>query len=136
MKGPMTSGTLHPPEIARRVFPRPFAAIGVYPRQRLPMVTAVTSTDGNDRSKRNQLFGMALLGDSFYVGNTDGVVAFPCKTGARRITRPGNAGHLQARRALDVKPAVASGRAEAVCWARAAQRREDGLGGRRPVFRG
>jgi glucose/arabinose dehydrogenase len=25
----------------------------------------------------NQPFGMALLGDRFYVGNTDGVVAFP-----------------------------------------------------------
>ena len=25
----------------------------------------------------NQPFGMALVGDTFYVGNTDGVVAFP-----------------------------------------------------------
>jgi glucose/arabinose dehydrogenase len=37
----------------------------------------------------NQPFGMALLGDTFYVGNTDGVVAFPYTTGARRITAPG-----------------------------------------------
>jgi glucose/arabinose dehydrogenase len=37
----------------------------------------------------NQPFGMALLGDTFYVGNTDGVVAFPYSTGARRITVPG-----------------------------------------------
>jgi glucose/arabinose dehydrogenase len=37
----------------------------------------------------NQPFGMALLGDTFYVGNTDGVVAFPYETGARRITAPG-----------------------------------------------
>jgi glucose/arabinose dehydrogenase len=37
----------------------------------------------------NQPFGMALLGDTFYVGNTDGVVAFPYATGARRITAPG-----------------------------------------------
>jgi glucose/arabinose dehydrogenase len=37
----------------------------------------------------NQPFGMALLGDTFYVGNTDGVVAFPYETDARRITRPG-----------------------------------------------
>ena len=32
---------------------------------------------------------MALLGDTFYVGNTDGVVAFPYTTGATRITAPG-----------------------------------------------
>ena len=37
----------------------------------------------------NQPFGMAMLGDTFYVGNTDGVVAFPYTTGARRITAPG-----------------------------------------------
>jgi hypothetical protein len=37
----------------------------------------------------NQPFGMALLGDTFYVGNTDGVVAFPYVPGATRITAPG-----------------------------------------------
>ncbi len=37
----------------------------------------------------NQPFGMALLGDTFYVGNTDGVVAFPYTADARRITAPG-----------------------------------------------
>jgi glucose/arabinose dehydrogenase len=37
----------------------------------------------------NQPFGMALLGDTFYVGNTDGVVAFPYVSGADRITAPG-----------------------------------------------
>ncbi len=37
----------------------------------------------------NQPFGMALLGDTFYVGNTDGVVAFPYEAGARRISAPG-----------------------------------------------
>src|SRR6202051_820533 len=37
----------------------------------------------------NQPFGMALLGDTFYVGNTDGVVAFPYTEGATRITAPG-----------------------------------------------
>jgi glucose/arabinose dehydrogenase len=37
----------------------------------------------------NQPFGMALLGDTFYVGNTDGVVAFPYAAGAQRITAPG-----------------------------------------------
>jgi glucose/arabinose dehydrogenase len=37
----------------------------------------------------NQPFGMALVGDTFYVGNTDGVVAFPYVAGANRITAPG-----------------------------------------------
>jgi hypothetical protein len=37
----------------------------------------------------NQPFGMAMLDDTFYVGNTDGLVAFPYTTGMRRITGPG-----------------------------------------------
>ena len=37
----------------------------------------------------NQPFGMALLGDTFYVGNTDGVVVFPYRPGATSITEPG-----------------------------------------------
>jgi glucose/arabinose dehydrogenase len=37
----------------------------------------------------NQPFGMALLGDTFYVGNTDGVMAFPYTPGATKITAPG-----------------------------------------------
>jgi glucose/arabinose dehydrogenase len=37
----------------------------------------------------NQPFGMALVGDTFYVGNTDGVVAFPYAAGATRISAPG-----------------------------------------------
>ncbi len=36
-----------------------------------------------------QPFGMALIGDTFYVGNTDGLVAFPYTPGATRITEPG-----------------------------------------------
>ncbi|MEI5617016.1 hypothetical protein WB403_48840, partial [Streptomyces brasiliscabiei] len=36
-----------------------------------------------------QPFGMALIGDTFYVGNTDGVVAFPYTAGADRITAEG-----------------------------------------------
>jgi glucose/arabinose dehydrogenase len=47
---------------------------------------------------QNQPFGMALLGDTFYVGNTDGVVAFPYTAGASRITAPG-------RKLVDFKPA-------------------------------
>jgi len=37
----------------------------------------------------NQPFGMALLGGTFYVGNTDGVVAFPYAAGADSITAAG-----------------------------------------------
>ena len=37
----------------------------------------------------NQPFGMALVGDTFYVGNTDGLVAFPYTRGATRITARG-----------------------------------------------
>ena len=37
----------------------------------------------------SQPFGMALVGDTFYVGNTDGVVAFPYVAGADRITVEG-----------------------------------------------
>ncbi len=37
----------------------------------------------------NQPFGMALLGDTFYVGNTDGIMAFPYTPGAMKITAPG-----------------------------------------------
>jgi glucose/arabinose dehydrogenase len=45
----------------------------------------------------SQPFGMALVGDTFYVGNTDGVVAFPYVAGETRITAPG-------RKLLDLKP--------------------------------
>src|SRR3954454_8273419 len=37
----------------------------------------------------SQPFGMALRGDTFYVGNTDGVVAFPYTAGASQITASG-----------------------------------------------
>jgi glucose/arabinose dehydrogenase len=46
---------------------------------------------------QRQPFGMALLGDTFYVGNTDGVVAFPYEAGSRRIVASG-------RRICDFKP--------------------------------
>ena len=44
-----------------------------------------------------QPFGMAVLGSSFYVGNTDGVMVFPYAEGAGRITAPG-------RKMVDFKP--------------------------------
>lgn len=37
----------------------------------------------------NQPFGMATVGDRFYVGNTDGIVAFPYVEGTTRIDGPG-----------------------------------------------
>jgi hypothetical protein len=45
----------------------------------------------------NQPFGMALIGEQLYVGNTDGVVVFPYEPGADRITAPG-------RKIVDFKP--------------------------------
>jgi glucose/arabinose dehydrogenase len=60
-------------------------------------ITLLRDTDGDGIAERrevfleglNQPFGMAQLGDTFYVGNTDGVVAFPYTAGASRITAPG-----------------------------------------------
>ncbi len=37
----------------------------------------------------NQPFGMALAGDTFYVGNTDGILAFGYTPGATRLSGPG-----------------------------------------------
>jgi glucose/arabinose dehydrogenase len=37
----------------------------------------------------NQPFGMALVGDQLYIGNTDSVVAFPYETGQTKITAAG-----------------------------------------------
>ncbi|HKP25950.1 MAG TPA: sorbosone dehydrogenase family protein [Dongiaceae bacterium] len=69
------------------------AAVGVSPNR----ITLLRDANGDGVAEiqdlflegLNQPFGMALLGDTFYVGNADGVVAFPYTTGARRITAPG-----------------------------------------------
>jgi len=69
------------------------AAVGVSPNR----ITLLRDADGDGVAETraafleglNQPFGMALLGDTFYVGNTDGVIAFPYTTGATRITSPG-----------------------------------------------
>ena len=69
------------------------AAVGVSPNR----ITLLRDADGDGVAETrevfleglNQPFGMALLGDTFYVGNTDGVVAFPYAAGARRIIAPG-----------------------------------------------
>ncbi|MDA0989259.1 MAG: sorbosone dehydrogenase family protein [Verrucomicrobia bacterium] len=47
--------------------------------------------------KQNQPFGMALVDGTFYVGNTDGFVAFPYEDGAVRLIGPG-------RKLVDFKP--------------------------------
>ena len=49
----------------------------------------VAETRGTFMEGLSQPFGMALVGDTFYVGNTDGVVAFPYSAGAERITAQG-----------------------------------------------
>ena len=45
----------------------------------------------------NQPFGMALVGSTLYIGNTDSVMAFPYETGQTKITAPG-------RKLMDMKP--------------------------------
>jgi glucose/arabinose dehydrogenase len=69
------------------------AALGVSANR----ITLLRDNDGDGVAEKretfmeglNQPFGMALLGDTFYVGNTDGVVAFPYAEGADRITAAG-----------------------------------------------
>jgi glucose/arabinose dehydrogenase len=69
------------------------AAVGVSPNR----ITLLRDADGDGVAEvretflegLNQPFGMALLGETFYVGNTDGVVAFPYQTGATRIAGQG-----------------------------------------------
>jgi len=69
------------------------AAVGNSPNR----ITLLRDADGDGVAEirnvflegLNQPFGMALLADTFYVGNTDGVVAFSYAAGASRITEPG-----------------------------------------------
>ncbi len=66
------------------------AALGDSPNR----ITLLRDADGDGVAEQrhallenlNQPFGMALLGDTFYVGNTDGVVAFPYTAGTTKIT--------------------------------------------------
>jgi glucose/arabinose dehydrogenase len=77
------------------------AALGTSPNR----ITLLRDADGDGVAEQrhtlldtlNQPFGMALLGDTFYVGNTDGVVAFPYTPGATQISAP-------ARRLCTFKP--------------------------------
>lgn len=69
-------------------------------------ITLLRDTDGDGVAETRELFlenqsqpfGMALVDDTFYVGNTDGVVAFPYTAGASRIAAPG-------RKIVTFKPA-------------------------------
>jgi glucose/arabinose dehydrogenase len=78
------------------------AATGVSPNR----ITLLRDADGDGvaetrevfMDRLNQPFGMALLGETFYVGNTDGVVAFPFEAGAMRIDSKGG------RKLVDFKP--------------------------------
>jgi glucose/arabinose dehydrogenase len=69
------------------------AALGVSANR----ITLLRDADGDGVAEQrhtlleqlNQPFGMALLGDTFYVGNTDGVMAFPYTAGTTKISAPG-----------------------------------------------
>ncbi len=69
------------------------AALGISPNQ----ITLLRDGDGDGIAETrsvyleglNQPFGMALVGDTFYVGNTDGLVAFPHQPGATKLAGPG-----------------------------------------------
>jgi glucose/arabinose dehydrogenase len=69
------------------------AAVGVSPNR----ITLLRDADGDGVAEMrevflaglNQPFGMELIGDTFCVGNTDGVVAFPYVAGASRISASG-----------------------------------------------
>jgi len=69
------------------------AAVGKSPNR----ITLLRDADGDGVAEvrhvfldgLNQPFGMALLDGTFYVGNTDGMVAYPYVGGEDRITAPG-----------------------------------------------
>jgi glucose/arabinose dehydrogenase len=77
------------------------AAVGESPNR----ITLLRDADGDGVAETrevflaglNQPFGMAQLGDTLYVGNTDGVTAFPYTPGDTRISAPG-------RKLNDLKP--------------------------------
>jgi len=68
-------------------------ALGVFANR----ITLLRDADGDGTAEKrgifmeglSQPFGMALIGETFYVGNTDGVVAFPYVANADRITASG-----------------------------------------------
>jgi glucose/arabinose dehydrogenase len=100
-------------------------------------ITLLRDTNGDGTAEKretfmeglNQPFGMALVGDTFYVGNTDGVMAW--RGAHHRVGAETR--RLQAWRALDAEPAAEPRRKEALCRGRLAQqyrRERHGGGGR------
>ncbi len=96
----LAAESLFVPEPARTVFDyamqstmRRAAALGESPNR----ITLLRDADGDGTAETrqpflenlNQPFGMALLGETLYIGNTDGVFAFPYSAGADRIAAPG-----------------------------------------------
>ena len=69
------------------------AAFGVSPNR----ITLLRDADGDGVAEQrhtlledlNQPFGMALLGDRFFVAHTDGVFAYPYTVGDTRVSAPG-----------------------------------------------
>ena len=88
-------------DYAMTVTLRRAAAVGASPNR----ITRLRDADGDGvaavrgvfRDGLRQPFGMALVGDTFYVGNTDGIVAFPYAEGDERLAGEG-------RKLLDLKP--------------------------------
>ncbi len=68
-------------------------ALGISPNR----ITLLRDGDGDGVAETrevyleglNQPFGMAVVGDTFYVGNTDALVAFPFSPGAMKLTGAG-----------------------------------------------
>ena len=88
-------------DIARNFVMRRVGAI----RRNANRITLLRDADGDGVAEiretflegLNQPFGMVLIGDTLYVGNTDSVVAFPYAEGQTRITAPG-------RKLMEMKP--------------------------------
>jgi glucose/arabinose dehydrogenase len=112
------------------------AAVGVSPNR----ITLLRDADGDGVAETrevflnglNQPFGMTLVGETFYVGNTDAVIAFPYKAGDTRIRASGQklidlkaGGHWT--RSLPMDESSSLGSARSATLARAAWRqRKDG----------
>ncbi len=77
-------------------------------------ITLLRDTDGDGVAETcepfltglSQPFGMALVEDKFYVGNTDGIVVFPYAEGTTRIAGPAASWSISSRAAIG----------HAACW--------------------
>ena len=82
----------------RMIYVLPNGDVLALESQRRPSRIILFRDDNKDRKPErrevfidnlNSAFGMALHGNRFYVGNTDGVVVFPYQNGESKITRQG-----------------------------------------------